>query len=425
MSRAVYRAVQAALLAAAGALPVLASADGSGYLAPAVAVGAAYDDNIFNQPANRESDTILRVSPALEAGYESDVLMLDGFYTFDAERYRKHSGLNSNTVRRNAALDMDWHVTPRADFGLDSDYTSTETPLQLAPLTSTTIGLGRAHATSWTVSPDLSYSFDPTYTGRVGLSHTSETVANGPDTKVDTLTFGLDHIVDPRNVLDYTLSGSRYHFSSFAEPVSSEVFTLGWTHALTPRTTFVIAAGPRNTAGSVNAEVSGGVHHVMDDGTFAFDFARSQTLVVGQAGVVETRSVVFNYDKGIGQDLEFQVLPAWSRDSVNGSNADLYRFNFSLSYRLGRITSLVTSYQYSLQRGLLGGNPDLEVRDNIIYFGFLFSAPTPAGSAFDQRRRTPFETLWPTQRQNQTLPPSADLPPTPDGQPPAPPPPSP
>ncbi len=406
------------LLVCAAGLPVKSMADTTGYVSPSVAVGVVYDDNIFNQPADRESDTILRVSPALEAGFESESLTLDGFYTFDAERYRKHPGLNSNTVRRDAALDLGWRATSRLNFGLDGDYTSTETPSQISPLTS--LGLGRAHATAYTVNPSLNYAFDETDMGRAGYSHTAETVAQGPDTSVDTANFGWDHTVDPRNILDFDLSGSRYHFSTFADSVSSEVFTVGWTHALTPRTTLILAAGPRDTAGNVDAEVSGGVHHVMDSGTFAFDFLRSQTLVVGQVGVVETRSVNFSYDEGIGQDLEIQIAPSYAQDSVQGSRADIYRFNFSTSYRLGRITSLVGSYQYSLQRGLLGGDQNLEVRDNILYIGLVFSAPMPQGSAFDQRRRTPFETLWPAPRQTQVLPPSSDLPPTPTGETPTP-----
>lgn len=405
---AVARLLFACALMACG-LPVPAPADTTGYLTPSLAIGAVYDDNIFSAPVAREADEILRVSPALEAGYDSADFNVDGFYSFDAERYNKHPGLNGNTVRRNAALDMGWRATPRLGLALDSDYTATETPSEISPQTSL---VGRAHATFFNVNPSLSYLFGETYTGRAGYSYSHETVAQGTDTNVDTAMLGLDHTLDPRNILGADFAASRYDFGDDREPVDSRVLTFDWTHALTPQTSFSFAAGPRDTEGSVNAEVRAGLRHVLDDGYFTLDAARSQTVVVGQVGVVETRSLNANYDSGLGQDVEIQVAPSYASDTIGSTKAEVLRLNLSMAYRLGRITSLVGSYQYSLQRGLLSGG-DQEIRDNILYIGLVFSAPSAGGRVFDERRRTPFETLWPSPRRNENLPPSSDLVPTP------------
>src|ERR1700722_20313542 len=65
-------------------------ADTASYLSPSIAVGGVYNDNVFLSSADRQSDEILRISPAVEAGYGSDTFSIAGYYTFDAERYHHH-----------------------------------------------------------------------------------------------------------------------------------------------------------------------------------------------------------------------------------------------------------------------------------------------------------------------------------------------
>ncbi|HEX4299529.1 MAG TPA: hypothetical protein VH327_01530 [Gammaproteobacteria bacterium] len=375
-------------------------ADTATYLSPSIAVGGVYDDNVFLSSADRQSDEILRISPAVEAGYGSEALSIAGYYTFDAERYRHHPELNGNTVRRNAALNLDYLFTQRLTFSLDTNYTSTETPSELDPALS--LGLGRVHATYITIAPSLGYAFDELTYGRIGYAHDVETLATAPQTYSDTGTLGLEHHFTARDAGDFNFADTRYNFGP-NDVVSSQVATVGWTHFLALTSSFSFAAGPRRTEGVNSLDYSGGLNFILDSGTFSVTYARSQAALIGEFVPADTRSLIAKLDYNYSQSLEFYVAPSLSSDTVAAARATLYRMDVSFNYRLTRVTSLVGSYEYSLQRGLLTG-VDSKILNNVVYIGLLFAAPVAGPGAFMQRRGTPFETRWPSPRPVQIAP---------------------
>jgi hypothetical protein len=369
-------------------------ADTATYLSPSIAVGSVYNDNVFLSPSDRQSDEILRVSPALEAGYGSEALNVAAYYTFDAERYNHHSELDGNMVRRNAALNLDYSITSRATFSLDGNYTSTETPSELDPLLS--LGLGRVHATYTTVAPSLGYAFDELTYGRIGYAHDVETIATAPQTDTDTGTLGLEHRFTARDAGDFNFASTRYDFGP-NDVVDSQVATLGWMHLMTPTASLSLAAGPRRTAGVDSLDYSAGLDYILDSGTFSVDYAHSQTALIGEFRPADTRSLIAKFDYDYNDALELYVAPSLSSDTIGTAKATLYRMDASFNYRLTRVMSLVGSYEYNLQRGLLTG-VDSKILNNVVYIGLLFAQPVAGPSAFMQRRSTPFETRWPTPR---------------------------
>jgi hypothetical protein len=375
-------------------------ADTATYLSPSIAIGGVYDDNLFLSSTDRQSDEILRISPAIEAGYGSEALSIAGYYTFDAERYRDHPELNGNTVRRNAALDLDYLFTPRLTFSLDSNYTSTQTPSELDPTLS--LGLGRVHATYITVAPSLGYAFDELTYGRLGYTHDVETLASVPQTYSDTGTLGLEHRFTALDSGDLDFADTRYNFGP-DDVVDSAVVTAGWTHFLTPVSSFSLAAGPRRTEGVNSLDYSAGLNYILDSGTFSVAYARSQTALIGEFVPADSRTLVAKLDYNYSDTLEFYLAPSLSSDTVAAARATLYRMDASFNYRLTRVMSLVGSYEYSLQRGLLTG-VDSKILNNVVYIGLLFARPVAGPSAFMQRRGTPFETRWPAPRPVQIAP---------------------
>ncbi len=369
-------------------------ADTVTYLSPSIAVGGVYNDNVFLSSTDRQADEILRISPALEAGYGSESLNIAAYYTFDAERYRHNTGLDGNTVRRNAALNLDYLITPRLTFSVDGNYTSTETPSELDPLVS--LGLGRVHATYSTVAPSLGYAFDELNYGRIGYAHDVETIATAPQTDSDSGTLGFEHRFSPRDNGDFNFADTRYDFGP-EDKVDSQVATLGWTHLMTPTSSFALAAGPRRTEGVDSLDYSAGLNFILDSGTFSADYAHSQTALIGEFRPADTRSLIAKLDYDYSDAMEFYVAPSLSSDTIGTAKATLYRLDASFNYRLTRVMSLVGSYEYSLQRGLLTG-VDSKILNNVVYIGLLFSRPVAGPSAFMQRRATPFETQWPAPR---------------------------
>lgn len=384
------------LVGTAIACPV--HADTADYISPSLAVGGVYDDNLFLSSSDRQSDEILRISPALEFGYGTEAFTLAGFYTFDAERYRHHPELNGNTVRRNGALDLGYQATPRLNLALDASYTSTETPSELSPQLS--LGLGRAHAVYETVAPSLGYSFDELTYGRAGYAYEQEDLASAPETNVSTGTLGLEHRFTARDSWDANFAASRYNFGPF-DQIDSRVLTLGWNHLLTPTTTFNVDAGPRQTAGVTTAEYGAGVTSLLDSGTVSLQYNRSQTALIGEFQPADTRSAVFKLDYIVSEQLEFNFQPSWSSDTIGTARATLWRADLSFNYRLTRIASLVGSYEYSLQQGLLTGTSQ-RIMSNVVYLGIVFAEPVAGPSAYLQRRGNPFETLWPAPRPQQS-----------------------
>src|SRR6056297_909557 len=61
---------------------------------PFVSLETLYDSNLFATSSQRESDTILRLSPGIGVGYSSSRGSFNLLYTFDAERYSRHPDLN-------------------------------------------------------------------------------------------------------------------------------------------------------------------------------------------------------------------------------------------------------------------------------------------------------------------------------------------
>lgn len=401
-SRPGLRHAIAMLLGACVAGPEV-RADTATYLSPSIAIGGVYNDNVFLTPSDsstpREADEILRVSPALEGGYGSQTLTVGGYYTFDAERYRRFKDLDGNAVRRNAALNFDFLATPRLDVATQADYTSTETPSELDV---SNLSVGRAHAIYMTVAPSVGYAFDELSYGRAGYTHGLEELGNAPNTTTDTGTLGFEHRFDPRDNFDFNFAATRYDFGPH-DVVDSRVATVGWTRQFTALTSISVAAGPRRTEGSNSLDYSAGIHSVLDSGNFDLDYSHTETALIGEFRPAETQNLTLKWDYFSGADLEIYVDPSYTRDTIGTAVATLARVAVSFDYRLSRVTSLVGSYQYSRQQGLLTG-ADTRIINNVVYVGLEFSAPVSGESAFVRRRANPFENQWPAPRAQQISP---------------------
>ena len=379
---------------AAVAFPASASADSSLYITPSFSIGRAHDDNLFSTPTDTQGDSLWRFSPAIEAGYESESLTVAGYYTFDAERYAHHTELDSNEARRSAALNLRYLATPRFNLTLESDYTSTNSLAELAP--GTVVEPGREHARVLTLTPSLGYQFDELTTGSAAYTSSRQELSGSPDADIDTATLDLEHAMSRRDKLAVDFAATHYDFG-LGDTVESRVLTAGWTRALTPQTSVSLAAGPRDTEGSTSTDLSAGLQQTLETGSFTLNYVRTQTAVVGQVGTVESRSITAMLDFRFGSRYEVQILPSYVSDTNSSSQADVTRLDLNLSYKLAKDASLVGSYQFNRQRGLLGGVGNPEIFDHVVYLGLVFSFPTATGN-FTEGHSSPFVTLWPSPR---------------------------
>jgi len=379
---------------AAAGFPAAAAADSSFYVTPSFSIGRAHDDNLFSTPTDTQADSLWRFSPALEAGYESESLTAAGYYTLDAERYAHHTELDSNEARRSSALNLRYQATPRLSLAFEGDYTSTNSLAEFAP--GTIIEPGREHARVLTLTPSLKYQIDELTDGSAAYTSSRQELFGSPDTDVDTAALGLEHAMSRHDTLAVDFAATHYDFGA-GDTVESRVLTAGWTRALTPQTTVSLAAGPRDTEGSRSTDISAGLQQTLENGRFTLNYVRTQTAVVGQAGTVDSRSITGMLDFTFAVDYEAQISPSYTSDTSQSLRADVTRLDLNLSYKLGKDVSLVGSYQFNRQRGLLGGIGNPEILDHVVYLGLVFSFPTTTGN-FTERHSSPFETLWPSPR---------------------------
>ena len=376
------------------ALPVAAAADSSLYVTPSFSIGRAHDDNLFSTPTDTQADSLWRFSPALEAGYESETLTAAGYYTFDAERYAHHTELDSNEARRSSAVNLRYQATPGFSLAFEGDYTSTNSLAEFAP--GTIVEPGREHARVLTLTPSLRYQFDELTAGSAAYTSSRQELFGSPDTDIDTAALGLEHAMSRRDTLAFDFAATHYDFGP-GDTVESRVLTADWTRALTPEISVSLAAGPRDTEGSRSTDVSAGLQQTLENGRFTLNYIRTQTAVVGQAGTVDSRSFAAMLDFTFDVDYEAQISPSYTSDTNGSLRADVTRLDLNLSYKLGRDVSLVGSYQFNRQRGLLGGIGNPEILDHVVYLSLVFSFPTATGN-FTDRHSSPFETLWPSPR---------------------------
>ena len=379
---------------AAATMPAAASADSSLYVTPSFSIGRVHDDNLFSTPTDTQADSIWRFSPALEAGYESESLTTAGYYTFDAERYAHHTELDSNEARRSSAVNLRYQATPRFSLAFEGDYTSTNSLAEFAP--GTIVEPGREHARVLTLTPSLRYQFDELTAGSAAYTSSRQELFGSPDTDIDTAALGLEHGMSRRDTLAVDFTGTHYVFGP-GDTVESRALTAGWTRTLTPQTSISLAAGPRDTEGRMSTEVSAGLQQTLESGRFTLNYIRTETAVVGQAGTVDSRGITAMLDFTFDVDYEVQILPSYTSDTSQSLRADVTRLDLNLSYKFGKDASLVGSYQFNRQRGLLGGIGNPEILDHVIYLGLVFSFPTTTGN-FMERHSSPFETLWPSPR---------------------------
>ncbi len=322
------------------------------YLTPSFSIAEEYNDNILATHADRKKDFITRLSPGLLAGYESAPFTLLGGYSFDGEIFAQHSSLNEAMARQRATLETRYLPMRLLTLSLKGEYTETQTPRELN--VATAIAGGRVRAQRFAVDPSVAYRFSPLSTGTVGYSFTKDEIRGGVTTDTHTGRFGFE-----RRMTRQDLASIEYRFSQFSfggrDETKSYTIQPGWTHDLTPLTSFTVKAGPRFSSGSTDADVYASVRHRLQQGEVSLVYTRSQTTVVGEGGTVTSNSVSLPVRYRVLPLFEVSALPSFSHTKRSSLEAKVYGMKLDGTYEITRWLSLIASYEYRLQKGVLAG----------------------------------------------------------------------
>jgi hypothetical protein len=373
-------------------LATTAKADDRVEMIPSFTLVRAYDDNVFGSPDGHVADAIWRLSPSLAAGYESDPVTAQGYYTFDAERYTHNPGLDSNEARRHVALNLGYHPGPVWSINLDGDYFRTNTPSELVPLTG--LQLGRFGATLTSVTPSMNFQLNPLFSISASAGFTKDELDQGVEADVHSATLDLDHKLDPLDTagLDYTYY--RYLFND-ASSFDSQLFSLSWAHSLSALSGFGLHVGRRTTAGSVTPEIVATFSQTLEHGDFGVNYDRSQNVVIGLKGTVQTRALGAAATYSVTPDIQFRLSPAAAINSYQGTEAKADSLGFQVNYRVKNSVWLVAGYQFNREAGVLAGPANEKIIDNMIFLGLNMSFTPGSVAAGPQRPTFPFKVLEP------------------------------
>jgi hypothetical protein len=162
---------------------------------------------------------------------------------------------------------------------------------------------------------------------------------------------------------DYQLD--QYTFGT-SSPAAHGV-RLGWTRALTRRSTFSVAGGPRVTDGSPAAELSASVRYQFKPGAVSLDYARTQTTVLGLTGTAETQRIGATALWTPRRSLRLQVAPAFFHSVHGALQADVYRVSVDVSRRIVPGVSIAAVMNTYVQHGnLYPGLPGATIPHNDI-----------------------------------------------------------
>jgi hypothetical protein len=320
---------------------------------PSLSFSQIHDDNLFATPA-AESDDISRLGVGVTVAQRSARLTLKARYAIEAERFRRHTELNRAAARQDAAFGIEWAAAKRLRAALSADYVDTQTPSELAVLTSLEIGRRRARRLS--TGALITHRLDPRNTSRIEHRFSRDRVVGGAGNDAHAVILALDRNMGPSDRGSLAYRAQRFAFGPQA--TLSHILVVGWNREVSASADFALEAGPSWTGGRLGADVTAGLRHELRDGHAAFDYVHSQTTAVGHAGPVTVTGVRASLTHRLAGPVWFGASPGVFRITARDSlESTLYSVTSDVAWRSTRNLTLSATHQFSRQEGGLARAP--------------------------------------------------------------------
>ncbi|MGH7392463.1 MAG: hypothetical protein ACREM3_23850 [Candidatus Rokuibacteriota bacterium] len=324
---------------------------------PWVTIAEEYNDNIFLNNDNRQSDFITTITPGVSVEAAGPTYRLLGSYSFTSEIFAKESDLSHAFNRHNLALDALYRVDPRLTLTL-TDILTFDTNTNVVGTDD--VATGRDRAFSNALGLGASWLVDPRTTLRGGFTWTTQQYDSPDlfDSDVYRVRLGVERALTPR-----LTGGLGYEFAFFdldrQEDVMAHTPRVGLTYQFTPTLTGSISAGPifevpEDSDARVTPAVTASLSQRTSWGALGIFFDRTLGTAGGLGGttvnqtvggVVEVRTLL----RGLTVDFG----PRYSTtDSSRGNAIDVESFTVPLSaiYRVTPWAALIATYQFFHQR---------------------------------------------------------------------------
>lgn len=381
------------------------------YVEPSITFGQYFDDNIFLSDENPQSDSFLRVSPGIEAGYRGPRTLVMARYGLDGERYSTHDELRDLTARQQAAFDISGFPGQRLLLSAGAAYYETTTPSELN-LTSGIV-TGRALAERLEARGMLHYRTSPN--GRLrgeylvardrlegDLNSITQQATAEYRHQVTGRTFvSVDYVIRdfhfqnrslrPSHVvaggIGYRVSPSAVLFVRGGPRLFEEVIGPGVPVPQNPEDPTDPAAPPPTGVGPVpgerriertfTPEWSAEFSSTLPRGTFDLAFGRTQTTAFGVPTIIDTIGVTASLLYHPASRVDLRLSPGFYHDEIEDTlETRTFRAGAGLTVWITRHLAVDGQYVYSHQRGLPASLQAglLRIRQSVASIGLRLTA---------------------------------------------------
>ena len=347
-----------------------------------------YNDNIFQNNANKVSDFILGITPGISVAVESPIYRLIGSYSFTAEMYADQDQLNDAMAQQNLRLDGSYRVTPLLTLFLSDSLTIANNSNTVV---AENVSTGRTSSFSNTLSPALSYLINPRTTLRLrGTWTTQHYDAEGA---LDSNTYAAESFVD--YTFTSRLTGTAgYQFAYFdvdeSPGASTHTPRVGVSYRFTPTITGSVSGGPTIQVpedGDVGVfpALTAAVQSRYPWGSATVQYDHAVGTAGGLGGTTENQSLgaTIQVDRLV-RGLILQAVPRYTRiTSTIGENVEVNSVSLTLQgrYEITRWMAAIAGYTFFLQRSnstvttAAGTVAASDVDQNRVFVGLQFGYP--------------------------------------------------
>jgi hypothetical protein len=351
-------------------------------LVPSIAVSEEYNDNLFQNNDDRQSDFITGFSPALTLLVNRPAYQVSAGYSFTSEIYANESrfsgpfnrqsfvGNSLFRVTPNLTLtafdtflyDRNGNITPERTTGRQESWTNTLTP-----------------GVAWQATPRSSVNLSATYTALRFL---------GNGTGLDSDTYGFQgtfgYAFTPRftGTLGY---GFTYLDLEREDNSTTHTPTVGLVYRLTPTLTAAVSGGPAITEirGETTITPAGTANltQLFRWGSASIQYSRGVSAAGGFGGTNDTQTASGTLAIFALQGLTIAFTPAYTKsESVNGrqtGQVDVQSFTLGLSalYQISRYVALFGGYNFLHQRTGNSSAEQADIDQNRVRIGVQFGYP--------------------------------------------------
>jgi hypothetical protein len=362
------------------------------YIMPWIAAGVVYDDNVlFSRQGRRQDDVFLRVTPGLQASYQSTSFTIVGNYRFDSEVYSKLDQLNSVQQRQFGTVETRWRPSSSWTLGNTLGYAQTNTPFELNILTSAQAG--RFRAERYFLNPTTEYRVNLS-TKLIGQYSYSMDTFRGVDINSHTVNVGADHRLGTHDTLGaaylmryFTFSVDPNGSASFAaDPGSflSHAIVASWGHDFSTDTRLEMRAGPRTSNGRLNdrPEAYVDLRRRIPQGDIGLTYVSTVTTIIGVVGGLQTDGLTMNARYEPFQHFTVTVSPGVRWIKADSFDATIYTGYIEAAYQLNKYMTAKGSAYFSHQDrestviGALDTTDSFIIARNVYWLRLEFTYPS-------------------------------------------------